>query len=179
MRKILKLIRICDKSLEIDITKQTRDRQYVYARFCYFHYARKITNLSLASIGENCDGRDHATALYGIKKYNELIKYDDFQRIDKQIATNIPFDMLPKGYIKEFKDHLEKYLTKEEICEKENEIDYWKRKALKLEEHLSRITTRESIKTFIEMPDDEYKKTDENKFIPILKMRKYDLSKVV
>jgi chromosomal replication initiation ATPase DnaA len=57
-------------SLDIDIGRDTRKREYVYGRSLYFVLARKHTVFSYEEIGEQI-GRNHATVIFGCNKVFE------------------------------------------------------------------------------------------------------------
>lgn len=73
LTKIKKLVE-ADLGLD-DISKKTRRRDYVFARFLYYKVARDISKSSLSNIGKVVK-RDHATALYGISKFDDLVDYN-------------------------------------------------------------------------------------------------------
>jgi len=52
------------------LREKTRKREIVDARFIYFRRAREVlgTRISLANIGLEAGGKDHATVLHGIKE---------------------------------------------------------------------------------------------------------------
>ena len=85
----------------LDLSKKTRQREYVYARMVYFHLARHKTNESLSKIGDLV-GLDHATVMHGIKKYKDNIKYKDMQNLSTRICLKLPhFDKSVLGIDKE------------------------------------------------------------------------------
>ena len=79
----------CCEVTGLDLSKRTRQREYVYARMVYFHFARHKTNESLSNIG-SLVGLDHATVLHGARKYKDYIKYKDMQVMSKRVATILP-----------------------------------------------------------------------------------------
>jgi chromosomal replication initiator protein len=69
---------VCDYfSLPIDMIKsKTRKREVVQARQITMYFAKFFTKSSLANIGMQCGGKDHATVLHACKTVNNLIDTD-------------------------------------------------------------------------------------------------------
>ncbi len=69
---------VCDYfDLPIEILKsKTRKREIVQARQISMYFAKNLTKSSLANIGANCGGKDHATVLHAFKTVNNLIETD-------------------------------------------------------------------------------------------------------
>ena len=67
-----------ESCLNIDITKRTRKRNYVYARTIYFKLCREYTKLSLSDIGETMN-MDHASVVHAIGNvFPVVILYDKY-----------------------------------------------------------------------------------------------------
>ncbi|MBR5958131.1 MAG: chromosomal replication initiator protein DnaA [Salinivirgaceae bacterium] len=58
------------------ITSKTRKREIVQARQIAMYFAKGMTKLSLATIGAQIGGKDHATVLHACKTVNNLIDTD-------------------------------------------------------------------------------------------------------
>ncbi|MCQ2375675.1 MAG: chromosomal replication initiator protein DnaA [Salinivirgaceae bacterium] len=58
------------------ITSKTRKREIVQARQIAMYFAKNKTKLSLATIGSQIGGKDHATVLHACKTVNNLIDTD-------------------------------------------------------------------------------------------------------
>lgn len=69
---------VCDYfNLPIELLKsKTRKREVVQARQIAMFFSKQHTKLSLASIGAQCGGKDHATVLHACKTVNNLIETD-------------------------------------------------------------------------------------------------------
>lgn len=98
MSKIKIIYDACCTAMGEEIGVKSRKRHLVYARYCYFFNAKKLLpKTSLAIIGKQCGGRDHATVLHGIKQHenlkgNDKIKeHEDFKlirlAIERQLST--------------------------------------------------------------------------------------------
>jgi hypothetical protein len=76
---MLKIIREAVETITgCDTNKVTRVREYVQARAMYYHFARK-SGATLTAIGKS-NGKDHATIIHGLKKFEEYHNYDDVFR---------------------------------------------------------------------------------------------------
>jgi chromosomal replication initiator protein len=64
-----------DLSLEV-LNSKTRKRRIVQARQLAMFFSKKLTKSSLASIGAQCGGKDHATVLHACKTVNNLADTD-------------------------------------------------------------------------------------------------------
>jgi len=53
-----------------------RKRETVQARQIAMYFSKSLTKCSLATIGSQIGGKDHATCLWGIKQVNNLIQTD-------------------------------------------------------------------------------------------------------
>lgn len=86
---------VCDYfELPIDMIKsKTRKREVVQARQITMFFAKSFTKSSLASIGSQCGGKDHATVLHACKTVNNLIDTDKrfkgyIQELEKKISLS-------------------------------------------------------------------------------------------
>jgi len=70
-----KIRQIIDSYFDCDTTRKTRLREIVYARQMGMYFARELTTNSLAEIGREFGGKDHATVLHGVKTINNLSIY--------------------------------------------------------------------------------------------------------
>jgi chromosomal replication initiator protein len=69
---------VCDYfNLPMEILKsKTRKREVVQARQISMFFSKKLTKASLASIGANCGGKDHATVLHACRTVLNLSETD-------------------------------------------------------------------------------------------------------
>jgi len=117
---------IINKYFELDISKKTRQREYIEARFIYFTLVKKYTGLSLAAIAKTTS-QNHATVLHGIKKLKDLMLHDkrlkfNYKLLDNKVADN---DSAVKDF--DFTEGLvQRYLslkqTNEELTKTINEL---------------------------------------------------------
>jgi len=69
---------VCDYfDLPIELLKsKTRKREVVQARQIAMYFSKKLTKSSLAKIGQQCGGKDHATVLHACRTVNNLSETD-------------------------------------------------------------------------------------------------------
>ena len=74
---------VCDYfSMPVDLLKsKTRKREIVQARQIAMFFAKNLTKSSLATIGSQIGGKDHATVLHACKTVNNLIETDKRFRV--------------------------------------------------------------------------------------------------
>ena len=75
---------------EEDLRGQSRSKNTAMARQVAMHLMRQLTNLSLKDIGEEFDGRNHATVLSSIRKVEDLMQKDPHMAgVVRDITSNI------------------------------------------------------------------------------------------
>jgi chromosomal replication initiator protein len=80
-------------NLPLELLKsKTRKREVVQARQIAMFFAKSMTKSSLASIGLQCGGKDHATVLHACRTVNNLIETDKkfrvyIEEIEKKIGN--------------------------------------------------------------------------------------------
>lgn len=86
---------VCDYfNLPIELLKsKTRKREVVQARQIAMYFAKKMTKWSLASIGAQCGGKDHATVLHACRTVNNLAETDKqfrgyLEDLEKKLNVN-------------------------------------------------------------------------------------------
>ncbi len=74
---------VCDYfNISVDkIASKTRKRDVVQARQMAMYFSKKLTKSSLASIGNQCGNKDHATVLHACKTVSNLIDTDKSYKI--------------------------------------------------------------------------------------------------
>jgi chromosomal replication initiator protein len=69
-------------NLPLELLKsKTRKREVVQARQIAMFFAKSLTKSSLASIGLQCGGKDHATVLHACRTVNNLLETDKKFRV--------------------------------------------------------------------------------------------------
>ena len=73
-----------------DFYSKSKKREMVQARQLAMHFSKKFTKLSLAMIGQQCGGRDHATVIHALKTVSNLLETDkQFRALANEIEKNI------------------------------------------------------------------------------------------
>ena len=73
-----------------DFYSKSKKRELVQARQLAMHFAKKYTELSLATIGQQCGGKDHATVIHALKTVANLLETDKkFKTLALEIEKNI------------------------------------------------------------------------------------------
>lgn len=83
---------ICNyQSISIeDFYSKSKKRELVQARQLAMYFAKKCTKLSLAEIGKQCGGKDHATVIHALKTIANLLETDkQFRTLASEIEKNI------------------------------------------------------------------------------------------
>lgn len=64
-----------ERNTGLELTKNTRQRDYVFSRIIYYKLAREYTTLSLKKIGAPMK-KNHATVLHALKSFNLIQMYE-------------------------------------------------------------------------------------------------------
>lgn len=73
-----------------DFYSKSKKREIVQARQLAMYFAKKYTKNSLAMIGQQCGGRDHATVIHALKTVANLLETDKkFKSLAEEIEKNI------------------------------------------------------------------------------------------
>lgn len=72
---------------EHGLNTPSRKESLVYKRFIFWNYLRKM-GMTLDDIGKLFN-RLHSSIIYGIRKYDDLIMYDDFNRLAKSFEDEL------------------------------------------------------------------------------------------
>lgn len=92
--KLEYLVKKVNKHFECDIKTNTRERDIVMARGAFFWLAKHVSKKSVKKIGEAV-GRDHTSVVYGLKNFNDWLRFDEFFKAD--------FESLKIAVLSEFK----------------------------------------------------------------------------
>ena len=64
-----------ENELEVNISMNTRKREYVYARAIFFKLCREFSHQTLSKIGEFV-GRDHASVMHGLYVFDVIVLHN-------------------------------------------------------------------------------------------------------
>lgn len=81
--KLEYLVKKVNKHFECDIKTNTRERDIVMARGAFFWLAKHVSKKSVKKIGEAV-GRDHASVVYGLRNFNDWLRFDEFFKSEFQ-----------------------------------------------------------------------------------------------
>lgn len=73
---------------EHGLNTPSRKESLVYKRFIFWNYLYKVMGMTLEDIGKEFN-RNHSSVIYGIRKYNDLIMYDDFKKLAKEFEQEL------------------------------------------------------------------------------------------
>ena len=144
----------------LNIRKRTQKREYFLARAIYYKLAKEYTFCSLSKIGAEV-GKDHATVLHGIKKFDLEMKryypelyslYDNFKlRYPVELFNNdddIPAPEEVSSIIKRINDMDNKIKHKDDEIKRLNiEIDLMK--------HRGEDKRSDIVKLISQVPDEQ------------------------
>jgi len=65
-----------ENELKINISRNTRKREYVYARAIFFKLCKEFSHQTLSNIGEFV-GRDHASVIHGLYVFDVIALHKD------------------------------------------------------------------------------------------------------
>ena len=85
------LINVINQVLNIDIRSKCRKSKYVYGRFIFCKIMHDDGKLTATKIGQLIN-IDRSTVLNALKKFDDLIFYDDFKDIYKSVLINYSFN---------------------------------------------------------------------------------------
>lgn len=73
--ELKEIVDVLEKNLGYKITLKSRKRHIIYGRYLYYSLAKKLTNHSLESIGNEVN-LDHTTVIHGLKMFEHLKTYE-------------------------------------------------------------------------------------------------------
>lgn len=92
--------RFVEKEFKITISRNTRKREYVYARAIYFKLCKEFSHQTLSKIGASVN-RDHASVLHGLFVFDVMVLHKD------SILNS--YSKIRNRLFKETEDDLKKY----------------------------------------------------------------------
>jgi hypothetical protein len=73
---------------EHGLNTPSRKEELVYKRFVFYNYLYNKLGMTLEDIGKEFN-RNHSSVIYGIRKYNDLIIYEDFRRLATEFEQEL------------------------------------------------------------------------------------------
>lgn len=115
--------RFVEKEFKITISRNTRKREYVYARAIYFKLCKEFSHQTLSKIGASVN-RDHASVIHGLFVFDVMVLHKD------SILNS--YSKIRNRLFKETEDDLKKY----------NSENYYKIKYVQLLEEYQELQKR-------------------------------------
>ena len=162
----LKEIRqIIEKVCDLNLSKRSRKREYVYARWIYYRISKDNTTKILSQIGKEIN-KCHATVIYGLKEFNDVIEtapdlkklyYKCLFVINKEKELNAPktIEEHLKRKIKHYKFELQQ---KDNIIININNDDL--RRLLELDKQTIDLFCETRLKPFLKMQESKITNKD-------------------
>jgi len=148
----------CCEVTGLDIKKNTRKRDFMYGRMIYYYFARKMTDYSFSKIGIFM-GKDHATVIHALKKYEEYKVYEDVRRITDKVSSILP----------------ETYKIKKDASQLSNEHLISRNRRLEKQISLLRVKKGFEYNSFLdeinELPSNLKQEFEKYKWLPFKKMQ--------
>jgi hypothetical protein len=73
---------------EHGLNTPSRKEELVYKRFVFWNYLYNKLGMTLEDVGKEFN-RNHSSVIYGIRKYNDLIIYNDFKKMATEFEDEI------------------------------------------------------------------------------------------
>jgi hypothetical protein len=73
---------------EHGLNTPSRKEELVYKRFVFWNYLYNKLGMTLEDVGREFN-RNHSSVIYGIRKYNDLIIYNDFKKMATEFEDEI------------------------------------------------------------------------------------------
>lgn len=73
---------------EHGLNTPSRKEELVYKRFVFWNYLYNKLGMTLEDVGKEFN-RNHSSVIYGIRKYNDLIMYNDFKKMATEFEDEI------------------------------------------------------------------------------------------
>jgi len=137
----------------LDISKNTRRREYVQARGIYYYILRKETNMSLHSISETVK-KNHATILHSVNNFESWLFADpDLKKTYKRVLKS--FLSLRTSTIVSPKNNGE---IVNSIIEENERLN---KELLKMSSKLNKVNDNPLIELVANIPDERYSEAKE------------------
>ena len=125
---LLDIKRYVQKELKLDISKDTRKREYVYARAIYFKLAKEFAHETLSSIGESV-GRDHASVIHGLYVFDVIVLHNDsilnsYTKIRNKIFEETEDDLRKYNRENYYKIKYEQLLEEHQELQRKYDLTY-------------------------------------------------------
>ena len=157
--------KIVEESCEVNLSKRSRKREYVYARWIFYRIAKDNTTKILSQIGREIN-KCHATVIYGLREFNKVVETDSKLKElyyvclfvinnKKELNTPVSVEEYLKRKIKHYKLEIQQ---KDNIIINVNNNDL--RELLKLDKETIDFFCETRLKPFLKMQESKVTNND-------------------
>ena len=117
-----------EAELKINISRNTRKREYVYARAIFFKLCKEFLHQTLSNIGEFV-GRDHASVIHGLYVFDVIVLHNDsilnsYTKIRNKIFEETEDDLRKYNRENYYKIKYEQLLEEHQELQKRYDLTY-------------------------------------------------------
>ena len=117
-----------EAELKINISRNTRKREYVYARAIFFKLCKEFSHQTLSKIGEFV-GRDHASVIHGLCVFDVIALHKDsilnsYTKIMNKIFEETEDDLRKYNRENYYKIKYEQLLEEHQELQKRYDLTY-------------------------------------------------------
>ena len=117
-----------EAELKINISRNTRKREYVYARAIFFKLCKEFSHQTLSKIGEFV-GRDHASVIHGLYVFDVIALHKDsilnsYTKIRNEIFEETEDDLRKYNRENYYKIKYEQLLEEHQELQKRYDLTY-------------------------------------------------------
>jgi len=117
-----------ENELKINISRNTRKREYVYARAIFFKLCKEFSHQTLSKIGEFV-GRDHASVIHGLYVFDVIALHKDsilnsYTKIRNKIFEETEDDLRKYNRENYYKIKYEQLLEEHQELQKRYDLTY-------------------------------------------------------
>ena len=117
-----------ENELKINISRNTRKREYVYARAIFFKLCKEFSHQTLSKIGEFV-GRDHASVIHGLYVFDVIVLHNDsilnsYTKIRNKIFEETEDDLRKYNRENYYKIKYEQLLEEHQELQKRYDLTY-------------------------------------------------------
>ena len=117
-----------ENELKINISRNTRKREYVYARAIFFKLCKEFSHQTLSKIGEFV-GRDHASVIHGLYVFDVIALHKDsilnsYTKIRNEIFEETEDDLRKYNRENYYKIKYEQLLEEHQELQKRYDLTY-------------------------------------------------------
>jgi hypothetical protein len=117
-----------EAELKINISRDTRKREYVYGRAIFFKLCKEFSHQTLSNIGEFV-GRDHCSVIHGLSVFDVIVLHNDsilnsYTKIRNKIFEETEDDLRKYNRENYYKIKYEQLLEEHQELQKRYDLTY-------------------------------------------------------